>query len=119
MPYEYVHARYVGPAQSSAWRGSGDWAELAGTLDGDNCHGAAKVERLKGHLASERCDPLRIVAYSDHHSDLPLLAFADTAYVVNPRRAMRRLAEQNGFVILRWSQRPEAKAMLSTMRATP
>ena len=81
-------------------------ATLDGGFDGDNCHGANKVKRLSAHLANERQGPVRIIAYSDHRSDLPLLAFADAAYVVNPRRAMRKLAEAKGFSVLDWSAAP-------------
>jgi phosphatidylglycerophosphatase C len=98
-------------ASKAAWRSDGDLGvKLAGRFDGENCYGANKVKRLTAHLANEKRDSLRIIAYSDHRSDLPLLAFADTAYVVNPRHGMRKLAERNGFPVLNWSASPTCAA---------
>lgn len=94
-------------ASKAAWRSDADLGvTLAGGFDGANCHGVNKVKRLNAHLASEKRHSLQIIAYSDHHSDLPLLAFADTAYVVNPRYGMRKLAERQGFPVLNWSGSP-------------
>lgn len=90
-------------ASKVAWRMAGDLgATLNGRLDGENCYSANKVERLKAVLSSDKSD-MQIVAYSDHSSDLPLLAFADSGYVVNPKPSMRRLAQTNGLPVLDWS----------------
>jgi phosphatidylglycerophosphatase C len=90
-------------ASKAAWRSDGDrGATLTGRFDGENCQGASKLKRLNAHLANEKRDRLRIIAYSDHRNDLPLLAFADTAYVVNPNHRMRRLAASKGFAVLNW-----------------
>lgn len=90
-------------ASKVAWRMAGELrATLDGRLDGENCYGANKVERLKAVLSGDRPDT-QIVAYSDHASDLPLLAVADSGYVVNPTPSMRRLAQTNGLPVLNWS----------------
>jgi phosphatidylglycerophosphatase C len=89
-------------ASKVAWRPPGDFnAILDGRLDGENCYGANKVERLTSFLVGERQNA-RIVAYSDHTSDLPLLTAADSAWVVNPKPAMRKLAEARGLPMLNW-----------------
>ncbi|MEI9425136.1 HAD-IB family hydrolase [Mesorhizobium sp. Cs1299R1N1] len=77
-----------------------------GRLDGENCYGASKVARLKALLAMDTHET-QVIAYSDHASDLPLLAVADVGYVVNPKPAMRRLAEANGLPVLNWSASSE------------
>ncbi|MBN9221602.1 MAG: HAD-IB family hydrolase [Mesorhizobium sp.] len=90
-------------ASKVAWRTSGHLgAILDGRLDGENCYGAKKVERLRSFLANDRCN-LPIVAYSDHASDLPLLTFAGSGYVINPKPAMRELAWTHGLPVLDWS----------------
>jgi phosphatidylglycerophosphatase C len=62
---------------------------LTGRLSGGNCHGREKVRRLAALFGKER--PLwHVVIYTDHHSDLPLLLWADKAVVVQPTRRMMR-----------------------------
>lgn len=57
---------------------------LTGRLDGANCRGKVKVERLTGWCASGRVD--RIWAYGDSKGDAELLAHADVPYRVGKRR---------------------------------
>ena len=89
-------------ASKAAWIVDGLGATLDGRLDGENCYGANKVERLGTFLAND-AGAVPIVAYSDHASDLPLLGIADKAYVVNPKPAMRKLAQKIGLPVLNWS----------------
>jgi phosphatidylglycerophosphatase C len=90
-------------ASKVAWRTTSDLdATLDGRLDGENCYGSNKVERLMALLANDRRNA-PITAYSDHRSDLPLLAVADTGYVVNPDSRMRKLAQASGLPVLDWS----------------
>lgn len=65
---------------------------LTGGLDGQNCRGAAKVERLEGWLAEvglERSG-VRLHAYGDSRGDRELLAHAEVAMLVPPFRRGRR-----------------------------
>ena len=90
-------------ASRVAWRTAGDFGvTLDGRLDGENCYGANKVERLRAFLANDKRS-MQIVAYSDHASDLPLLAVADFGYVVNPKPVMCKLAQTYGLPVLNWS----------------
>ena len=41
-------------------------------------------------------------AYSDHHSDAPLLAAAEHPFAVTPNTAMKKIAKRNGWPILDW-----------------
>ena len=64
----------------------------AGLLPEGNCRGAEKVRRLEAWLAEKGLTPDRptTVAYGDSRSDAPVRARAGTAYLVNPRRRVRR-----------------------------
>jgi phosphoserine phosphatase len=44
-----------------------------------------------------------VIAYSDHHSDLPLLRWADRAVAVCPSAALAAAATAEGFVIESWA----------------
>jgi HAD superfamily hydrolase (TIGR01490 family) len=85
-----------------ATRAEWDHADrLTGRIIGENCYGDAKLRALAAAepgLAG-RC---RVIAYSDHHSDAPLLAVADEAVAVNPSRRLRRLASERGYRIADW-----------------
>ena len=47
-------------------------------------------------------DAVKVRFYSDHVSDEPVLAWADTAIAVNPSRGLRRLAARRGWEIVDW-----------------
>lgn len=95
-----------------ATRSSQDGAgHLTAAIEGENCYGAPKLHMLRAALdgfpgITEGDDgsqePRRIVAYSDHVSDLPLLDWADEAVAVNPSAALRRIAAERGFEIVDW-----------------
>jgi len=52
--------------------------EHTGLITGENCRGAAKVERFRKQFADAQVEN----AYSDHMSDLPLLKLAKNPYLV-------------------------------------
>ena len=63
-------------------------------------HGKAKAEAL-GQLAErEALDLAASTAYSDSHSDLPFLESVGNPVVVNPDRALRRIAQERGWPVL-------------------
>jgi HAD superfamily phosphoserine phosphatase-like hydrolase len=81
---------------------------LAAAIEGENCYGMPKLDMLRLALAGAlegdggAGERPRIVAYSDHVSDLPLLDWADEAVAVNPSPALRRGAAERGFSIVDW-----------------
>ncbi len=80
---------------------------LAARIEGENCYGAPKLDMLKVALAGDlgAHDPPHIVAYSDHSSDLPMLAWASErgeAVAVNPSSSLRRVAVERGYEIVDW-----------------
>lgn len=76
-----------------------------GDLDGGNCYGPAKVERLAAILGA-RPPQTSLTVYTDHHSDLGLLRLATHPVAVNPTRALRREARAAGIPIEDWQQPP-------------
>jgi HAD superfamily hydrolase (TIGR01490 family) len=77
-------------------------ARLSGTSPSGNCYGPVKLQRLReGFLADRKL--WRVVVYSDHCSDLPLLEWADEAVVVNPGRKARQMARSRNFEVRHWS----------------
>lgn len=81
---------------------------LNGFFTGDielSCHGAQKADRLRALAAEQGIDLASSVAYSDSITDAEFLRAVGRAYAVNPDKALRRLAEEEGWGILRFSRR--------------
>lgn len=74
---------------------------LEGRLDGKNCYGVEKLRRVEAFFGGTRPDG-PIVFYSDHHTDLPCLNWADRGVAVNPSARLRKLAPQNNVEIVDW-----------------
>jgi HAD superfamily hydrolase (TIGR01490 family) len=82
----------------SEWDSEG---RLTGRIIGSNCYGPEKLYRVTGYIEYRKLKPYTI-AYADHHSDVPLLAWADRAVIVNPEPALRVIASKEGFDIEYW-----------------
>ena len=78
---------------------------LTGKILGKNCYGDEKLRRIAEVLEGTR-NEWHVIVYTDHHSDLPLLEWADSPRVVNPSAKMRRIAKKRGYTILDWSSPP-------------
>ena len=78
---------------------------LTGDIPGPNLHGRAKVEALESVLAAEF--PLRpwIVAYADHHADLPLLLYANEGVAVDPTSILKTAADYHHLRLENWQHR--------------
>jgi phosphatidylglycerophosphatase C len=74
---------------------------VTGALEGDNCYGEGKLRQVRSYLA-QTGPGLRVVCYSDHHADLPLLRFVQKPVAVNPTRRLRRVATSLGMPIEEW-----------------
>ncbi|MGH7232969.1 MAG: HAD family hydrolase [Nitrospiraceae bacterium] len=78
------------------WRGD----RLSGNLASPNRYGAEKLRCLtelkKAYPAAT------IIAYADHHSDLPLLRFADKGILINGTAHAQTLAARDGIPCLQW-----------------
>lgn len=71
-------------------------------------HGAAKAGRLREFAVAHDVDLAASCAYSDSITDAEFLRAVGRAYAVNPDKALRRLAEDEGWGILRFSTRVRA-----------
>jgi phosphatidylglycerophosphatase C len=74
---------------------------LTGALDGANLRGESKLDAVREVIGAIDPRP-EIYAYSDHHSDLPLLLFADRAVAVNPTPKLLASARAHGFKVESW-----------------
>jgi len=74
---------------------------LQRSLDGENCYGEEKLRRVEEFFEGTR-PPGPIAFYSDHHTDLPCLNWADRGVAVNPSPQLRRLAPKNGVEVVDW-----------------
>lgn len=81
-----------------AWSADG---RLQSGLDGENCYGEEKLRRVEDFFEGQR-PPGPIVFYSDHHTDLPCLKWADRGVAVNPSAKLRKRAAQNNIEIVDW-----------------
>ncbi len=86
-------------ATRAAWDDEG---RVSGKIEGENCRGPAKLRQLESVLPDLR-DHYRVVAYSDHHVDMPLLRWADQGIAVNPSKRLRACAVDEGFSVVDWN----------------
>lgn len=70
-------------------------------LNGENCHGVGKIDRLRQHLEKRPVESID-VAYGDHQTDFPLLKLADRGVVVNPGRKLRLEADRHKLEFVVW-----------------
>ncbi len=81
-------------------RAGWDGEQLSGKMDGNNCYGLDKLERLSKSF-QPRGD-YEIIAYSDHHSDAPFLQWANKAFAINPTAKLRKITDQHNFIVQNW-----------------
>lgn len=84
-----------------AWTAEG---RVAGRLEGQNLRGEAKLIAVRELLSRQFPDARDFVAYSDHESDVALLAAASRAVAVDPTRKLRDEARRRGWAIVDWSE---------------
>ncbi len=87
-------------ATKSVWDERG---RLRAALGSENCYGQVKLNAVQDYVAAMIPRP-RVIAYSDHHSDVDLLRWADEGYAVNPNGRVRRMALAHGFQSLDWDK---------------
>jgi HAD superfamily hydrolase (TIGR01490 family) len=73
---------------------------LTGKIKGDGHHGIKKVHALSNYFENNKINPKNIIAASDHHSDIPLLKYADHAISVNPNKKLLKYSNQNNIPVL-------------------
>ena len=103
--YVAAIARALGIADVIATEAKRDAAgAILHRIDGDNCYGAAKLDRIIAWLGAQGIDRAgaQIRFYSDHVSDAPALGFADEGFVINPDPVLEGLAQARGWGVLDW-----------------
>lgn len=73
-------------------------------IAGENCYDEAKLRMIEQWLGQQGIErgAAHIRAYSDHVSDVPMLAFADEPVAANPHGPMARVARARGWPIVNW-----------------
>jgi HAD superfamily hydrolase (TIGR01490 family) len=85
-----------------------------GELDGPFCYGEGKVDAILQLAEAEQLDLSQCYAYSDSHSDLPMLSLVGHPVAVNPDGKLERHALANGWPVVIFSQRTK-KVIRRTM----
>lgn len=87
-------------ATRSSWRADA----LTGWIDGENCYGPEKLKMLERWMEGSALNRAQchVRVFSDHHSDQPVLAWADEAIVVNPKRVLAAIARRHSWTVVRW-----------------
>lgn len=74
---------------------------LTGDLKTENCYGEEKILRLKSWLQTHGGSKVDI-AYSDHHSDIPLLNYAGTGVAVSPSKKLADIIHSKQIKLVHW-----------------
>jgi len=107
--YADAIGRSLGFDHVVATRAAWDSDKIAGSLDGDNLRGEAKLTAVKRVLTRLNGDISLIVAYSDDHSDLPILRFADRGIAIDPTPKLVAAASIYGLETEVWSEEPDPR----------
>ncbi|ALH80033.1 HAD family hydrolase [Sphingopyxis macrogoltabida] len=104
--YTAALARRLGIADVIASTSSWQDGCLVPAIDGANCYGADKRQRLEAFMESAGIarDAAHIRFWSDHVSDLPLFELCDEPCAVNPSPKLRAVAAERGWPILDWGK---------------
>ncbi|WP_430335487.1 HAD family hydrolase [Rhodococcus sp. ACT016] len=82
------------------------------------CYGDGKVEAMHELAKTHGYDLSQCYAYSDSVTDLPMLQAVGHPTAVNPDRALRRAAGENGWPVLSFSNPVSLRARLQTPSRT-
>jgi phosphoserine phosphatase len=76
---------------------------FAGGPCGDHLYGSAKTRILAGRCKTDlNLDFVRSIVYANDSSDAEHMRMFGTAVAVNPRKGLRRAAEEAGWKVVRW-----------------
>nr|WP_255536326.1 HAD-IB family phosphatase [Pacificimonas pallii] len=78
--------------------------DIRAKIRGRNCYDAEKLAMVEQYLADDGIDraDIHVRMFSDHHSDAPIMDWADEAFAVNGDRKMARMARARGWRHLHW-----------------
>jgi HAD superfamily hydrolase (TIGR01490 family) len=86
-------------------------------IDGENCYGTAKRDRIIQYLEHKGIDrdAIDVRFFSDDMSDLPTFIWADEAVAVNPSARLAQYAIRQGWCIYNWRQSNGMRTALSAV----
>ena len=104
-PEEIVEplARYLGAEEAIASQAAVSAGRYTGQLL-NYTYGPQKAATIRLIAARDNLDLTESWAYSDSATDLPMLEAVGHPVVVNPDRALRRIAQMRGWPVLRFSE---------------
>lgn len=76
--------------------------ELSGEMLSKNCYGEEKLNRVLDWINAAKFTGT-ISSYSDHHSDIPLLAFSDNPTAINPTKKLFEYCKKVSLDVAYWS----------------
>jgi phosphatidylglycerophosphatase C len=74
--------------------------KLTGRLSSENCYGEEKIRRLLP--IKNKYETIKVVAYADHYSDIPLLRSVDEGILINGSRKAKKFAVNMGLECKTW-----------------
>ena len=98
-------ARRLGVAHFIATELAWNEGKLSPEFATENCYGAEKLLRIKTYLAKNptmKHNLTKITMYSDNHSDLDIMLWADVGIAVDPSKRLKTLANQHGLRVVNW-----------------
>lgn len=74
-------------------------------IRGENCYGEAKLRKVERYFEERGIvrEEVHVRFFTDHHSDAPVLDWADEAFAINGKTPMARLTHERGWEPLIWS----------------
>lgn len=96
-------ARQVGASHWIATTLGSCEGRMTGAVSGLVVEGKAKAERFTKWADETYGEWTLVAAYGDHETDAELLALAESPFAVNPTRALRKVAGENGWSCVEWS----------------
>lgn len=102
--YSEAIAKALGIEAIVSTRSLWDGDRLLARIDGENCHGENKARMVAAFFeqAGLKRTQLHVRVFTDHRSDVPLLRWADEAFIVNPSGRFRAEAKKAGWRVLDW-----------------
>jgi phosphoserine phosphatase len=88
-------------ATSMLWKDGGVQAQFVT----ENCYGPEKLKQVKAYFSNNpglKQARTKITVYSDSHSDIDILRWADRGIAVNPDRKLLALAKENNMPVMNW-----------------
>lgn len=79
--------------------------QLLSEFASENCYGPEKLTRMKSYLAANpalKQNHTKITMYSDSHSDLDIMLWADVGIAVDPSKRLKTLANTYGLKVVNW-----------------